>query len=312
MIRKFFLIFSVALLSACATIPQNLKLEPPNHDLAKHVSGIIKKSECRIGVAALDLKSGRSLEWNGTEVFESASVIKIAIFAEALSRWQDGKLDLAARWSLSDSAKAAGSGVLDAFDPGLQPTNQDLLRLMIIISDNTATNHWIDEFGYDSINQRMAMNGMPQIRLLGKKLPDMNPPETEDKRWQGLRFGEVTPWAVVNYYRLLYEGKLLNAEATKLAREIYSQQRYTGRIPRRLLETSGYKWEGKTGTLGDTILDSGIITTPHSSYALAIFADQLKDTKDASEKAVIAMGDIAYEIVTTWEVGAGLRPARKE
>lgn len=299
--RPPLLFFCAFLIFSCATIPTNLKLEPENRSLAHRVSRIIQKAGCRIGVAAIDLKHGNTVDWNANEKFESASVIKIAILAEALTRWREGRLNLAKRWSLSDETKAAGSGVLDAFDPGLQPTNLDLLRLMIIVSDNTATNHWIDEFGFNQINKRMEAAGLPEIRLLGKRIPDMNPPQTEEDRWKGLRFGEVTPGAVANYYRLLYEGKLLDAEATKLARDIFSQQHFTGRIPRLLLEKPGYQWEGKTGTLGDAILDSGILTTPNGTYALAIFADKVPNNTEASERAVNALGDIAYEIVTSWE-----------
>lgn len=299
--RLWPIILCAFVLSSCATVPVNLKVEPQNHSLAKRVSRMIQQAGCRMGVAAIDLKRGRTLKWNAEETFEAASVIKIAILAEALTRWQDGKLDLTQRWALTDQAKAAGSGVLDSFDPGLQPTNLDLLRIMIIVSDNTAANHWIDELGYEAINSRMAAAGLPQIRLVGNRLPDMNPPETESNRWKGLRFGQVTPKAVADYYQLLYEGKLLNEEGTKVAREIFSQQHYTSRIPRLLLEKKDFKWEGKTGTLGDSLLDSGIITTPNDSYSLAIFADQIPDSKGASDKAVEAMGDIADEIVTTWE-----------
>ncbi len=302
MLRKLSLALLCALIvSGCATIPANLKLDPQDRSLAKKVNHLIQKADCRLGVAAIDLQNGRTLAWNAGETFESASVIKIAILAEALSRWQQGTFDLQERWSLSDQEKAAGSGVLDAFDPGLQPTNQDLLRLMIVVSDNTATNHWIDVFGFETINKRMEAAGLPQIRLLGSKIPDMNPPETESERWKGLKLGEVTPWAVANYYKLLYEGKLLGPEATKLARNIFSQQRSVARIPRLLLENPGNSWEGKTGTLGDSILDSGIITTSKGIYALAIFADRIPDTKKASDKAIQALGDIAYEIVTSWE-----------
>jgi beta-lactamase class A len=302
MIRKFFPIFiCVVLFYSCAGIPKNLTLEPPDHSLAKRMGQIIQKAGCRMGVAALDLKNGRSVEWNATEKFESASVIKIAILAEALTRWRQGRLDLNARWSLSDRAKAAGSGVLDAFDPGLQPTNRDLLRLMIIVSDNTATNHWIDELGFDQINQRMQQAGLPEIRLLGKKLPDMNPPETESARWEGLHFGEVTPRSVAAYFKLLYKGELLDSEGTKIAREIFSQQHFTSRIPRRLLDRAENKWEGKTGTMNGVVLDSGILTTPKGAYALAIFADHFSGASDASDHATEAIGDLAYEIVAAWE-----------
>src|SRR5262245_2392349 len=300
--RLWPIIFCAFLLSSCAKIPPNLMVDPQNHSLAKKVSGDIHKTGCHFGVAAIDLKKGRTLEWNADQTFEAASVIKIAILAEALSLWQEGKLDLAQRWTLTDQAKAAGSGVLDSFDPGLQPTNLDLLRIMIIVSDNTAANHWIDALGYQAINQRMAADGLPQIQLVGNRLPDMNPTDTQDERWKGLRFGEVTPKAVAEYYQLLYQGKLLNQEGTKMARDSFSQQHYTSRIPRLLLEKKDYQWGGKTGTLEGCLLDSGIITTPNDSYALAIFADQIPESKGASDKAAEAMGEIAYEIVTTWEL----------
>ena len=55
--------------------------------------------------------------------------------------------------------------------PGLAPTNRDLLSLMVAISDNTAANRFIDLFGKDAVNARMATLGLPGIRLVGR-IPD--------------------------------------------------------------------------------------------------------------------------------------------
>ena len=284
---------------SCATVPAGFEVYPENNSLLLRINKITERAHCRLGVAAYHIESGWRFEWRGQEKFEAASVIKIAVLAEAVTRYGEGRLDLTERWTLTNEAKAAGSGILDACEPGLQPTKLDLLRLMIIVSDNTAANYWIDCLGMDEINKRMESLGLSGIRIFNR-MPDMNPKETEAKRWEGLKLGEATPHDFAGYFRMLAEGRLFTEKGTMLAHEIFSQQHFS-RIPKRLLRGKERTWEGKTGTMGRTRIDTGLLTTPKGHFTISIIADQIPDGKEAEDAATEAISDVAYEIVTAWE-----------
>ena len=136
-----------------------------------------------MGIVALHVESGRLLELNADDEFEAASLIKIAVLTEAVALEREGRFDLTDRWKLTARNVAAGSGMLDEFDPGLTPTNRDLLQLMIAVSDNTAAERFIDLFGAEAVNARMAALGLPGIRLVGRI------PSRERSRRSGLPSG---------------------------------------------------------------------------------------------------------------------------
>ena len=135
-----------------------------------------------MGIVALHVESGRELRWRDTETFEGASVVKLALLVEALARSREGTLELSERWPLTRQAVAAGSGVLDEFEPWLAPTHRDLLRLMMALSDNTAANRFIDAFGAEAVNCRMAGDRPRRHRA---RRPDPRPRLARGERRRG-------------------------------------------------------------------------------------------------------------------------------
>jgi beta-lactamase class A len=215
---------ALAALAGCATAPAPAPATPARPPLDAVVSAAEQSCGCRMGIAARHLESGKSFEHNAGESFESASVIKIAILTEAMDGVRQGRIDLEERWSLSAENKADGSGVLQLLDPGLAPTWNDLITLMIGPSDNTATNAWIDRLGVDAINARMASLGFPGLKIYGP-LPSLASASAEPSPWTGLRFGSVTPREVASWMTQVAEGTLIDAESSK---RIFA---YLDRIP---------------------------------------------------------------------------------
>ena len=86
-----------------------------------------------------NLSSGEELALDSDTVYETFSVIKLAIAAELMHQVESGKFSLTDRVPLNAGNERLPSGVLYTMDPGLTPTVKDLLTLMIIISDNEAT-----------------------------------------------------------------------------------------------------------------------------------------------------------------------------
>ena len=109
----------------------------------------------RMGVAAIDLRSGRTIAINADERFPTASTIKTAVMIEAWQQAADGRLSMDTLIPLKKSDRVGGAGVLQGMHEGLELTVGDLVHLMIVLSDNTATNLLIERLGTARVNARL-------------------------------------------------------------------------------------------------------------------------------------------------------------
>ena len=118
-----------------------------------------------VGVAAKHLGSGAELALRDDEVFFSASTKKVPLLVELYRQVDAGEIDLGRRVELTDRIRAPGSGVLKELATGLQPTVRDLAVLMIIISDNTATDYLYHLVGPGRIDGTMRRLGLTKTRI---------------------------------------------------------------------------------------------------------------------------------------------------
>src|SRR5439155_20878941 len=140
------------------------KLEAAIHDEDRNLDGVL-------GVAILDLSTGRTLFLNADEVLPTASSIKIAILAELYHQAQQGKLKLTDAYTLQSSDLVGGSGITGALTPGVtRLTLRDVAALMISVSDNSATNVIIDRIGMENINALLDSLGLAHTRLRRKMM----------------------------------------------------------------------------------------------------------------------------------------------
>lgn len=116
-----------------------------------------------------DLKSNSVIKINEEERFHSASIIKLYFLYEALKQIQDGFLSLDTTFKLPSDEKVGGAGVLHLLHDGIELTLEDLLTLMIDVSDNTATNMLYDILGKDNINASIKELGIHNT-LVARKL----------------------------------------------------------------------------------------------------------------------------------------------
>jgi beta-lactamase class A len=283
----------------CAGAPFRSSVTPPaTSPIDAAVEAGARLCSCRIGVAARHVESGLSYEHDAAESFEAASVVKIAVLTEAMAGVREGRIDLSERWSLTASNKTSESGWLKLFDPGLSPTWNDLLTLMIGPSDNTATNAWIERLGIDRINARMESLGFRDIRLLSM-LPWLDK-EVSGPRWDGLKFGVVTPGEVAEWLSRVARGELLDAESSRRMFQYLDRSPSRARLARRF--ASAALWAGKTGTMAGVRNDAGILRTAKGRFVLVVLTDGSPATNEsaATHPAAIAMGEIARAIVDEW------------
>jgi len=286
------------LLATACTAARPRSIAPISSAIDAAVDAGARLCACRIGVAARHVESDRGYERNGGESFEAASVIKIAVLTEAMAGVREGSIDLSERWTLTAPKKASESGWLKLFDPGLNPTWNDMLTLMIGPSDNTATNAWVERLGIDRINARMESLGFRHIRLLSL-LPWLDS-SAPGPRWNGLKFGIVTPREVAEWLARVARGELLDAESSRRMFQYLDTSPSRSRLARRF--SGAALWAGKTGTMSGVRNDAGILRTEKGRFILVVLTDGSSAAQEnaVTHPAAVAMGEIARVIVDEW------------
>jgi beta-lactamase class A len=140
------------------------KLRLALHRIADAAEGVV-------GLAVADVTTGERFGINETLVFPQGSAIKIPILIELFSRADRGDLRLIERMPLRAADRVGGTGLIQYFsDGGSELSLHDLAVLMIVLSDNTATNVLIDRLGMNRVSQTMATLGAPHTRLQRKMI----------------------------------------------------------------------------------------------------------------------------------------------
>jgi len=124
------------------------------------LENIALEAEGVIGIHAFDPANPEDeFDVYADEVFPTASIIKVPILLEYYRQAAEGVLDPAEIHPLTDDLKVGGSGVLQFLSDKTQLSLDDWARLMINLSDNTATNYMIDVVGMDNVNRLIEQLG---------------------------------------------------------------------------------------------------------------------------------------------------------
>lgn len=241
-----------------------------------------------LGVAAANLGPGRwdKVSWNAREPFPTASVIKVPILFTCLRLVDRGIMQLDQRVPLQEEELVAGSGVLRDLSPGTEITLNDLLTLMIIVSDNTATNLVIDLIGGpERVNEDLEEFGLKSTRLVGKL---MLPPEKRNAAQRAGMISQTTPQDMLRSMQLLFRGEGLSSESTRVAHKIMHRQHDTDSLTRHLpwaRAQSDEPWRiaAKSGSIQGVRNQVGWIETKTGRFAFAILTQGSDDRRFYSE-----------------------------
>ena len=216
-----------------------------------------------VGLHIRDLDGQELFALNPGRVFPAASTIKVPLLVMALELAQRGELELTARIQMGAADRVPGAGVLHELQGGLALTWQDVLTLMIVVSDNTATNLVIERLGIGEVNSWLSVHGWADTRLIGKlQLP---PGQRNEAQRRGER-NHTTPREQTAILAALAGGALLNPPHTDLALDILGRQQYRDIIGRRVPRTDDgelrYRLCSKSGELSGVHHDVGVLFTP--------------------------------------------------
>ena len=233
----------------------------------------------------------------------------------AFRQIEEGRFTLDDRWQLTTAEKNLPSGILVFFDDGLEPTVKDLLTLMIIISDNTATDMVIHRLGQGSVTSTMHSLGLTDIHVpltIREMFDDLLPSSDPTQDMLALAAGPRnrdgicyslgpdndvgTPAALTELLARIWRGEAVSRTACDAMLDILLKQQLNDRLPRYL--PPGTPCAHKTGTLPGIRNDSGIIYASENAHvAVTVFSrwddERVSDDPIARSEQPIAI-DAAF------------------
>jgi len=265
--------------------------------------------EGTLGLVVKDLKDGDEVTYQDHLKFGAASVIKVPILWELLRQVEVGAVSLEERLAVPGSAKVGGTGILKELHDGIELTVQDLATLMIVVSDNTATNLIIDRLGMDRINATIKEIGLRDSSLKRKMM------DFEAKKMGKDNIVSARDMALILEHMAL--GRLLRRDLCEQAINIMLRQQMNNKLPRGLLlcpnckravkdypqcpwcyldlrknPPSGARLAHKTGELAGVEHDVGVLLLPDRAVVIVVLTSDLKD----NEIGIRFIGDVAAEV----------------
>lgn len=282
--------------------------------LNEEINNLINNFEGNVSLYAVD-DYNNEVKFNENRIVETASCIKVFILVEYYFQILNNKKsrDDILVYDKKNDYVEYGSGIIQYLD-NLSLTSKNMANLMIIVSDNIATDKMIEYLGIDNINNTIKELGFVNTKLVAEKL--------DFKLYNVV--GETTAYEYSKIYSMLLKKEILTSDLCDEIIEILSNQQYNQMLVRFLspkyLEEKGSTdafinfIASKSGGLGDEgrddIIncrnDGGIISTKCGDYIVSIFISDFRDRYFYSDNPAILLGaKISKILFETFEKNNG-------
>lgn len=244
--------------------PRWISMNVQLNDLATRYSGVV-------GLYVKDLRRGFEYAYNADQPFPSASLIKIPIMAATFLGVQEGRVSLQQRIRMAWQDKRGGSGQLRRFRPGRSFTVEELLRRMMVDSDNTAAQMLVSYLGFEYLNRAFERFGLRETRIHPEGLTLI------DGKVRNENY--TTPREMAFFLERIYRRELVSQEASDNMIGIMKSVRFRDRLARYLPR----EWEfaHKTGLLRQACHDVGIVFSPEGEFLVCVLTGNNLDYRRA-------------------------------
>jgi beta-lactamase class A len=249
----------------------------------------------RVSLFAKNLDTGQTYALNADERVRTASTIKIAVMVEAFARVAEGRTKWTDEVILTKEKKVSGSGILNELGDGLHLTFRDAVNLMMMLSDNTATNLVLDVLTTDAVNARMESLGFNQIKIMRKVGSGGESKAGKDPDNKRFGLGSATPREMVLLLEKLERGEVISPAVSKEMIDLMKQEQVRYAIGRS-------QWDvpmaSKYGALDRLRSSIGIIYSKKGKIAMAISCDDMPDVMwSIDNPAYVLMSELSEILV---------------
>jgi len=266
------------------------------------IEDIAEEYPAVIGLHSVSLSAAEDqLSLNADEVFPTASIIKVPVLLEFYRQAEEGTLDPAEVRQLSEEDKVGGSGVLQHLGAGsTSMTLEDYARLMINLSDNTATNVVIDTVGMDNVNRLLEHLGLETTRLVRR----MYAKGVDSDRVENLS----TPRELARLMEMIQRREGISPHVCEKALDslkLYKTGVIRDAVPGEVAVAD------KSGWMGGVECDTGVVYLP-KPYVVAVMAKNVPSWDHGGLEAKDTLREIASEVHEYYEnAGTATRYGRR-
>jgi beta-lactamase class A len=282
--RSFRSTTCLLLLAACV-YAQDANRDMLRRKLAAEIEKVSVSHDGVMGVAIKDLTTGEEVLINDQLTFPTGSSIKIPVLIELQKQAADGKFKLTDQRWVEKKDQIGGSGVIVNFgDHTSQLSLNDLATLMIVLSDNTATNMLIDQVGMANVNRTLDELGLKQIRLRRKMIDQAASARGDENT--------ATPREAMALMEKLYRGQVVNRRLSDDTLKIL-KIRKSSPIPRLLPDS--VEIANKPGEIEGVACDWAVVYVPNRPYAIAVMTNYNGPDGEAADEAIAKVSKLAYD-----------------
>jgi Beta-lactamase class A len=246
----------------------------PSAALDARIRAEINPFKGKVFLFARNLDTGETYDFNGDERVRTASTIKVAVMIGAFTRVAEGRAKWTDELVLTKAARYGGSGVLPELADGLRLTLRDCVNLMMVVSDNTATNMVLDFLTTDAVNARMSSLGFKNTRIMrriGGGGESKEGKEPDNKRF-GL--GATTPHEMVQILEKLERGEIVSKPASKEMIDLMKREQVRYAIGRSVWDVP---MASKYGALDRLRSCVAVVYAKNGRIAIAITVDDMPE-----------------------------------
>src|SRR3989454_9363975 len=272
-IRIVFLSLLSSLLLSTTSFAQNSSTNAQTQTLDARIRAEITPFKGKVFLFAKNLDTGQEYSFNGDERVKTASTIKIAVMIEAFARVAEGRAKWTDELVLTKAARYSGSGILPELGDGLRLSLRDCVNLMMLISDNTATNMVLDYLTTDAVNARMDSLGIKQTRIMRRVGSGGESKESKLEENKRFGLGATTPHEMVQIMEKLDRGEAISQAASKEMLDLMKREQARYAIGR----TTSDPMASKYGALDRLRSCVAIVYSKQGKIAMAITVDEMPE-----------------------------------
>lgn len=288
----------------CATFALAFAATMSGQSLQDALRARIGDFQGTVSLYAKNLDTGETVGIRQGEAVRTASTIKLPILCAVFDQVTAGKAKWSELLTVTAQDKVSGSGVIGTeFSDGVQLPLRDVVHLMIVLSDNSATNMVLERFTADAVNAYLDKIGIKTTRSMRKVRGDGTQLKAAEG-WsaagklpenQKYGLGRSSPVDMVTILEKLERGEVVSPEASKEILAILKRCQDSNGVRRRL---SGVTVANKTGALDALRSDVALVYSKGGRIAMAITVDDMpKPEWGPDNPGLLLIADLAKVVV---------------